>query len=50
VQLLDRTTAGARLTPAGEEFVIGARRIIEDVDRLIERAKAATMSGWHWPM
>ncbi|MDI6025903.1 LysR family transcriptional regulator [Corticibacterium sp. UT-5YL-CI-8] len=40
VQLFDRTTAGARLTPAGEEFVVGARRIVDDVDRLMERAKA----------
>lgn len=40
IQLFDRTTAGARLTPAGEEFVIGARRIIDDVERLTERAKA----------
>ncbi|MCW8057256.1 LysR family transcriptional regulator [Agrobacterium tumefaciens] len=40
IQLFDRTTAGARLTPAGEEFAIGARRIIEDVHRLTERAKA----------
>lgn len=40
VQLFDRTTAGARLTPAGEEFAFGARRIVDDVDRLMERAKA----------
>lgn len=40
VLLFDRTTAGARLTPAGEEFVIGARRIVDDVDCLMERAKA----------
>lgn len=39
VPLFDRSTAGARLTSIGEEFVIGARRIIEDLDRLVERAK-----------
>jgi DNA-binding transcriptional LysR family regulator len=39
-QLFDRSTAGARLTLAGEEFVVSCRRIIEDVERLAERAKA----------
>lgn len=39
VPLFDRSTTGARLTSIGEEFVIGARRIIEDLDRLVERAK-----------
>jgi DNA-binding transcriptional LysR family regulator len=39
-QLFDRSTAGARLTLAGEEFVISCRRIVEDVERLAERAKA----------
>lgn len=27
-------TSGARLTPAGEEFVVGARRIIDVFHRL----------------
>lgn len=40
VNLFDRSKAGARLTLAGEEFVVSARRIIEDVDRLSERARA----------
>lgn len=40
VQLFDRSTAGARLTPAGEDFVVRARRIVEDVDHLTERAQA----------
>jgi len=40
VALFDRSTAGARLTPAGDEFLVLARRIIEDIDRLAERAKA----------
>lgn len=40
LQLFDRSTSGARLTSAGEEFVIIARRIVDDVDRLTERAKA----------
>lgn len=41
VPLFERFKAGARLTPTGEEFVVGARRIVEDVDRLAERAKAS---------
>jgi len=40
VSLFDRSTAGARLTSTGEEFVIAARRILEDVERLSERVKA----------
>jgi DNA-binding transcriptional LysR family regulator len=40
VILFNRSTSGARLTPAGEEFVVSARRIIEEVERLAERAKA----------
>lgn len=42
VTLFVRSTAGARLTPAGEAFVVEARRIIEDFDRLAERAKASS--------
>lgn len=41
VKLFARSTAGARLTPAGEAFVVDARRIIEDFDRLAERATAS---------
>ncbi|MBZ9605554.1 LysR family transcriptional regulator [Phyllobacterium chamaecytisi] len=41
VFLFDRATSGARLTPTGEEFVVGARRIIEGFQRLSERAKAS---------
>ncbi|MBB4010485.1 LysR family transcriptional regulator [Allorhizobium taibaishanense] len=41
VFLFDRSTAGARLTPTGEEFVVGARRIIDGFQRLSERAKAS---------
>lgn len=40
VQLFERLKSGARLTSAGEEFVVSARRVIEDVERLAERAKA----------
>ncbi|MFG1345533.1 LysR substrate-binding domain-containing protein [Xanthobacter autotrophicus DSM 431] len=40
VSLFDRSKAGARLTPTGEAFVISARRILCDVDRLAEQAKA----------
>lgn len=41
VFLFDRSTGGARLTPTGEEFVIGARRIMDAAQRLSERAKAS---------
>lgn len=41
VKLFVRSTAGARLTPAGEDFVVDARRIIEDFGRLAERARAS---------
>ena len=41
VKLFVRSTAGAHLTPAGEAFVVDARRIIEDFDRLAERARAS---------
>lgn len=40
VCLFDRSTAGARLTPAGEEFIVAARRILEDVERLSDRMNA----------
>lgn len=48
VVLFDRTTAGARLTQTGEEFVIEARRIVEDVDRMMERAKAGAAGKVGW--
>ncbi|KAA3517786.1 LysR family transcriptional regulator [Agrobacterium vitis] len=41
VPLFDRSTAGARLTPVGEEFAVSARRIIEDIEQLRDRAKAS---------
>ncbi|MFB9985047.1 LysR family transcriptional regulator [Mesorhizobium kowhaii] len=41
VFLFDRATSGARLTPTGEEFVVGARRIIDAFQPLSERAKAS---------
>lgn len=41
VKLFDRSTAGARLTPAGEDFVVVARRIIADFDRMTRRARAS---------
>lgn len=40
VVLFERSTGGARLTPTGEKFVVAARRIIEDVERLTEWTKA----------
>lgn len=41
VKLFIRSTTGARLTSAGEAFVVDARRIIEDFDRLAARATAS---------
>ena len=40
VPLFDRLKTGARLTPAGEEFVADAGRILADFDQLVERTKA----------
>ncbi|MFD1198544.1 MFS transporter [Brucella gallinifaecis] len=41
ISLFDRSSSGARLTPCGEEFIVDARRIIEDIQRLTQRAKAS---------
>lgn len=41
VSLFERSRAGARLTPTGEAFIVSARRIIEDMERLTERTKAS---------
>ncbi len=41
IPLFDRSSSGARVTPAGEDFVVGAKRIVEDVQRLKERAEAS---------
>jgi len=40
VILFDRSTAEARLTAAGEDFVIDARRVLEASERMTQRAKA----------
>lgn len=40
VSLFDRSKAGARLTPTGEAFLVSARRILCDVERLSEQARA----------
>lgn len=40
VPLFDRSTSGARLTPAGEALLVDARRIVDDVESLTARAKA----------
>jgi DNA-binding transcriptional LysR family regulator len=40
VTLFDRSTAGARLTAAGEDFVVDARRILEASERMTQHAKA----------
>jgi len=41
VSLFDRATSGAWLTPTGQEFVVGARHIIDAFQRFSERAKAS---------
>ena len=41
VCLFDRSKAGASLTTAGEAFVVVARRLIEDAERLGEQTKAS---------
>lgn len=37
VRLLERTSRSLRLTPAGEEFLVDARRVVESVTRMMER-------------
>lgn len=37
VRLIERTTRSASLTPAGEEFLVEARRVLEANDRLLAR-------------
>jgi DNA-binding transcriptional LysR family regulator len=41
IPLFDRSTAGARLTPIGEEFIPIAQRILDDARRLIEQTHAS---------
>ncbi len=41
VALFERTTAGARLTAAGQKFVVAARRILEDTERMAQHARAS---------
>ncbi|MGI6247729.1 MAG: LysR substrate-binding domain-containing protein [Pseudochelatococcus sp.] len=41
ISLFDRSSSRARLTPSGEEFIVDARRIIEDIRRLTQRAEAS---------
>lgn len=40
-RLFDRSTAGARLTPIGEDFVRMAQRILDDVQNLSDRTRAS---------
>lgn len=39
--LFDRSTAGAKLTPVGEDFAVMAGRILDDLQRLTDRIRAA---------
>lgn len=41
VRLFERSTAGARLTLIGEDFVVEARRILDAADRLTKRVKVS---------
>lgn len=42
VRLFERSTAGARLTPIGEDVVAEARRILDAADRLTNRVKVSS--------
>ncbi len=39
--LFERTPRGVRLLPAGEAFLVHARRVLAEVDRAVLAAKAA---------
>ncbi|WP_223252478.1 LysR family transcriptional regulator [Paracoccus mutanolyticus] len=41
VALFDRSTAGAKLTPVGEDFAVMAARILDDLQQLTNRTRAA---------
>ncbi|WP_420145452.1 LysR family transcriptional regulator [Sphingobium sp.] len=40
VDLFDRTTRGARLTKAGQHFLVGARQVVADLDQMHDKASA----------
>jgi LysR family transcriptional regulator, carnitine catabolism transcriptional activator len=37
VRMVERTTRTVRFTPAGEEFLVDARRVLEDTERMMSR-------------
>lgn len=41
VALFERSTAGARLTAAGQNFVVTARQVLEDTERMARHARAS---------
>ena len=41
IALFERSTAGAKLTPVGEDFTAMAGRILDDLQRLTDRTRAA---------
>ena len=41
IALFDRSTAGAKLTPVGEDFAAMSNRILDDLQRLSDRTRAA---------
>jgi DNA-binding transcriptional LysR family regulator len=40
VRLFERSTAGARLTLLGENFVVDARRVLDETEQMARHAKA----------
>lgn len=45
VLLFERSTGGAHLTAEGEDFVAGTRRVLAELDRMENRAKAGDAGG-----
>lgn len=40
IKLFERSTAGARLTSLGEDFVVDARRVLDETEQMTRHAKA----------
>jgi DNA-binding transcriptional LysR family regulator len=45
MRLFDRDTTGARPTPAGREMMVQARHVLEHLERVFERSRAAAESA-----
>jgi len=46
LQLLERSRRGTHITPAGREVLTSARRVLEEVQGLIERTETVTRKGF----